>query len=482
MSPTMLILTAGLVLHAISTRPGDAPLLPAEILIFVVIVPKLFLAASFTALSRRLKQLFESTGSSGALEALAAAHRMYRAGVAGLFVLDLLCGLLLAMQRAGNLPLVDELFVVSLPLLMLAWGRWCTAPIDQRAAFAFADRFGLAGAWRPPARGRLQYVVHRIVEEAVPVLTPALLIIGWWEATELWAIGGTIARFGETPLTWRDVQHFAGPVVVLIAWPWVMRFAWDLTPLPPGRLREDALRIFDRARCRATQLLLWRTGGRMAFAAVMGGIPGVRFLIVSDGLVSRIAPELMQAVIAHEAAHLKKHHFLRMLLVAAGLMSLLILVVDFALQPTMRAIAGDAVAGNEALLFGTMGFAWYFAFGWMMRRFERQADVFAAAQLSQPLETVSDTVSSGGVITAHGAQRMIDALGAVALISGVDVERPTWRHGSIAWRQAYLRSAVGERVDQLRIDRIMTLLQIAALVALVAAVVVYVVLEKQMPV
>ena len=86
-------------------------------------------------------------------------------------------------------------------------------------------------------------------------------------------------------------------------------------------------------------------------------------------------------------------------------------------------------------------------FGWISRRFERQADAFAARHLSR---------ASGGdqrAVTGEAVAVVSSALESIALLNAVALERPSWRHGSIAWRRDYLATLEGRPLDGLPIDR-----------------------------
>jgi hypothetical protein len=63
---------------------------------------------------------------------------------------------------------------------------------------------------------------------------------------------------------------------------------------------------------------------------------------------------------------------------------------------------------------------------------------------------------------------MTGALSLVAFLNHVPVERRSWRHGSIAWRQAYLRSLSGQPHGRLAIDALVRTLCVLALVAVLA--------------
>ena len=65
----------------------------------------------------------------------------------------------------------------------------------------------------------------------------------------------------------------------------------------------------------------------------------------------------------------------------------------------------------------------------------------------------------------------------IAHLNTVDPNRPSWRHGSIAWRQSYLDSIVGRPVDRLPIDVLIRRLKALALLGLMVAAASLVVLE-----
>ena len=89
---------------------------------------------------------------------------------------------------------------------------------------------------------------------------------------------------------------------------------------------------------------------------------------------------------------------------------------------------------------------WPVVFGYVSRRFERQADTFAVKHVV--------AVSGGGdVIDDRSVYVVSGALWGVAALNHVPATRRSWRHGSIEWRVNYLRTLVGKRVDGCLIDR-----------------------------
>ena len=106
---------------------------------------------------------------------------------------------------------------------------------------------------------------------------------------------------------------------------------------------------------------------------------------------------------------------------------------------------------------------WPLVFGYVSRRFERQADTFAVKHVV--------SVSSGAdVIDDRSVNVVSGALWGVAALNHVPATRRSWRHGSIEWRVNYLRSLVGRRVDRCLIDRQVKWMKLGAVVVVVVGI------------
>jgi len=79
---------------------------------------------------------------------------------------------------------------------------------------------------------------------------------------------------------------------------------------------------------------------------------------------------------------------------------------------------------------------WVLVFGWVSRRFERQADVHAAQAVAQDTE---QSPPDHNRLSARGAWIMETALMRIALLNGMSIDARSWRHSSIASRAAFLR-------------------------------------------
>lgn len=161
--------------------------------------------------------------------------------------------------------------------------------------------------------------------------------------------------------------------------PLVIRLVLPGGPLPQGRLRRR-LEGFARDRgLKINQILVWRTGSRLfATAFVIGLISPFRYVFITDSLLRRMNDDEILAVFAHELGHVKHRH----------LWWLMAFIIAFSvvLMGAEEGIKLLPMAGEFYWLafVGPLLFA-YFTFGYVSRRFERQADAFAARHTSPEL-------------------------------------------------------------------------------------------------
>ncbi len=168
-------------------------------------------------------------------------------------------------------------------------------------------------------------------------------------------------------------------ILISLLVPVVIRLVLPGGPLPEGRLRRR-LESFTRDRgLRVNQIMVWRTGSRMfATAFVIGLVSPFRYVFITDALLKRMTEDEVVAVFAHEMGHVKHRHLWWLL---GFLISFALVMIG--LTEGIAALAGtreyQLPAFALALAYG------YFAFGYVSRRFERQADAYAAEHTSPEL-------------------------------------------------------------------------------------------------
>src|SRR5690606_31987071 len=98
-------------------------------------------------------------------------------------------------------------------------------------------------------------------------------------------------------------------------------------------------------RVRFREVLLWRTFGGMVNAAVMGMLAPLRYILLSDALLEHLPAEQVEAVMAHEVAHIRKRHLVWLLVLSGSAMVLLQLVCGLTVSHAALVLAEqDALA------------------------------------------------------------------------------------------------------------------------------------------
>jgi len=369
----------------------------------------------------------------------------------------------------GNLVVVDELLALS-PLLGLHVGLWWSIyPIERRLREALVLGSLDAGRPIPGLVSRRRFVVSSVRNHLLLAAVPLTLLLGWveligWVESER---PGWISLVPAPSVTINAVT-FAGIAALFATAPLILRRVWETQRLGPGALREHLLEMCARHGVRVSDVLVWRTDGLSVNAAVMGVLGRIRYILMTDGLLEQLGREEVEAVAAHEIAHARHHHIPWLATGVLGTVLSLTTLGGWVVEWTLGTDALDAapgmIAAGAGLVVGLLGF------GYISRRFEWQADAFAAQHLSG--HRVGHRATGSQAVTIHpdAAQSMARALGSVARLNGIPSHRGSWRHGSIAERQRRLADLVGQPADRLAIDHTVVWLKIACLlVAMMAA-------------
>jgi Zn-dependent protease with chaperone function len=253
---------------------------------------------------------------------------------------------------------------------------------------------------------------------------------------------------------------------------------WGVTKLGPGPLQSQILRVLAAHRVRAQGPSVLASKEGEANALVLGAFWPSRYLLFTGPLLERLPASQLDAVVAHEVAHIKLHHMPWLLVAAvaamltgawAGLgLGQAAVALGLALQWNTLTILGATQAATLATLLGlALGLV---ALGFVSRRFEWQADAFAVRHLSRE-ELASAQMHASSLITARAAHTVRDMLQSVAQANGFSTSRPDFRHGSIEHRQTRALALIGLPSKTLPIDRTVLAIKAASAAALIATVV-----------
>jgi STE24 endopeptidase len=250
----------------------------------------------------------------------------------------------------------------------------------------------------------------------------------------------------------------ATAATVMIFAPELLRRILQTEPMPPGPLRRRLESVCRRHRIGYKDVLLWHTDYNMGNAAVMGIIPHTRYILMSDLLLETMTDEQIEAVFAHEIGHIIHRHMLWFAVffgaVMFGLVGLSGPLGDWVSRWTPQAqwaSALEAMVGAIACLI---------LFLYLSRKFERQADVFAARTIQK------DFSDAGEHVGPHGATIFSSALHQVARVNCIPITAWSWCHGSIANRIDYLNGLSEDPGRTAAFDRFMARLYAGLIVTL----------------
>jgi STE24 endopeptidase len=385
-----------------------------------------------------------------------------------------------------HLPGLAQLLLLVPYLLALAAIWWMLYPVERTSRdWSGRDWSGRDGAGDDrKSSPRWRYLVFNFRHQVLIVALPLAIIVVTYAVTRAYRepiISATGSKW--TP----EAIVGAMAIAIFVFSPILLRRVWATSPLPEGPLRTRLLALCDRIGLRVREILVWHSDGVMVNAAVMGLFPRVRYIMLSDTLLESMTTEEVEAVFGHEAGHVRHHHIPYFVTFAFVSMLIVSGVIEFLVRYSRGPNALFELSDGTIQAIGLAAIVpiWGIGFGWVSRRFERQADVFGAMCASPPPGdagcrmpcTVHDLphALNGHAVCATGAGVFVKALHKVALLNGIPPTERSWRHSSIAARMRFLTALTGDPQMARRFARCvriikLTLLACAAIGMVVAAI------------
>lgn len=378
----------------------------------------------------------------------------------------------------GDLPAVDEILVLCPFIASLCAGWASFYMIDRR--LREASLMGVLDSPQPVMTlpTTWQYVSDQLRHQVLILLAPMIGITAWSEATILAAHAAAEKwphLFESTAAQWTlSVVQFAGVIIVLVMMPLGLRLVWKTSRLGEGPLRARLTALCDKQRVRCRDFLVWHSHTGMVNGALVGFLPWARYILLTDALLERMTEREVEAVMAHEVGHAARRHIPWMaasVIVTATLANALLTWVGPHVLPAWVYLRVEGTRSEPALLIGPefplsmiLGFL---VFGMVSRRFERQADAFAAQHLSG-WSARRNEPQPPPTILPDASQAMADALTRVARLAHLEEGRFTFRHGSIAARKRNVMALVGTPADRIAADRAARVIKAIAAVGVLA--------------
>ncbi len=248
--------------------------------------------------------------------------------------------------------------------------------------------------------------------------------------------------------SWGEVVFLGLFVVFLVLFfPPLVRLLWGCTPLPPGTVRDHIVQ-FCRTQGFHSPILIWPLfEGQVLTAAIMGILPGMRYLMITPALLETLSPDELDSVLAHEIGHVKRWH---LVLYVALFLGFSLLAGALAQPLPHLVLSGDLFyrllalvpAAPETILgvlvslplLAVMLIYFRFVFGYFIRNFERQADQY--------------------VFTAQGTGRpLVASFEKIVQLGGGRREEKNWHHFGMGERIDFLERCEHDRTEIDRQDR-----------------------------
>ena len=284
-----------------------------------------------------------------------------------------------------------------------AWGAVCGRgasdwPRSLSVVVALVPWLGMHLSWLS-ARRRIEVAIRR---KSWPLLHYLLFHVRIWVIplspvllTE--GAGAAVTSFPSIATAVGAYQSLSivGSLLLIVALfslaPFMARLAVPTHSLPDGALRTTLEGVARGAGFRCLDIRVCNTRNHVANAAFLGVLGKLRYVIITDGLLQRLSREELAGVFAHEVGHsMRRHVLLNLCMIAAFTVFSALLSRD--LDP-------ESTLGLLPLLFGFPAFL-LLVYAPIARRFESEADLFAAMTLGTPRPIV-DSLNALGRLYPH---------------------------------------------------------------------------------
>ncbi len=277
---------------------------------------------------------------------------------------------------------------------------------------------------------RRQYIVSQL-SFSLPALLPWLCL----------SLSVDLIGLIPYPPLHQALIHPAGEIVMIVLFmaviavfgPVFIKTVWQCRPLEKSHARSRIEAVCRLAGLRYADILIWDLfAGTMMTAGVMGLLGRFRYILVTPALLRSLDDDELAAVILHETGHVHHRHMLWYLIFFAGFVACNIMWYEPLMLLVLGAVSLFPVSlfpeipmpQVHAILMGAVFISVFigyfrFVFGFFMRNFERQADVYLYRFFPD-------------------AFPLIRTFYKIAAGSRQDMERPNWHHFSIGQRIRFL--------------------------------------------
>lgn len=291
--------------------------------------------------------------------------------------------------------------------------------------------------WFPRPVTRRQYIVSQL-SFSLPALLPWLCL----------SLSVDLIGLIPYPPLKQALIHPAGEIAMIVLFmagiavfgPVFIKIVWQCRPLEKSPARSRIEAVCGLSGLRYADILIWDLfAGTMMTAGVMGLLGRFRYILVTPALLRSLDDDELAAVILHETGHVYHRHMLWYLIFFAGFVvcnimwyePLMLLVLGAVSLFPLSCLSEMSIPRVHSMLMGAAFIGVFivyfrFMFGFFMRNFERQADVYLYRFFPD-------------------AFPLIRTFCKIAAGSRQDMERPNWHHFSIGQRIRFLEKCQENR-------------------------------------
>jgi len=478
-----------------------------------IVVAQLLLVAAAAFVSSRLtigRLDYAAEGHDRAINTFSRCHRVLLGIVAFALVATMIftpwAPLVREGWHLGRIPLLGDLVILAPFFISLAiiWTIFYPADLRIReAAVALSSHSASPETVQQSNDGGDLYVdghsslgtylLDKFRHQVLIIAVPMSMIVFAKYFTDLARTEAEWPLFTRVPWAADSLLGLVSMCILTCA-PLMLRYIWVTEPLPAGPLRDRFVKTCRRIGLRYREILLWHTHGTAINAAVMGFVAPLRYILVSDALLETMDEEEIEAVFGHEAGHVRHWHLQFFILFA--------LVSMYVSGGVFLLLVYSGVVTDESLLqlasLAVLMAAWLFGFGWLSRRFERQADLYGVRCVTPDIKSCTDgcpvhgtgkkpsTTSDQPAALSNRQSPKVDRQSAIppspglctgaaslfgrtllriAQLNGIPKDALSWRHGSIEDRCRLIERFTSDATAVRRFDRTILLIKIGLVVA-----------------
>lgn len=329
--------------------------------------------------------------------------------------------------RIANLSMIKaiiiftlEIYIFDLKVIIMSVFRFggVTFAGDILVLSIFILHFAIVWYWGYKTAGEIIYLSESAgkfildnIKFNLAIVIPWLILTLGTDILKLLNIGWITENSGS-PL-FQLVFFTLFLLIFLIIGPILIIRLWDCKPLPESELRNKIIDFTRKEGISFKEILSWGSLSKsLMTAGVLGYFPFFRYLLITPELMKILSPDEIIAVVSHETGHVKRKHILYYLLlfigfavISGGLMNIINLMI-ISSPLGINLITGEAnilgvspfhfLAGTFSILTFILYFR--FIFGYFMRNFEREADIYCFDSGIDPGYLISSFEKLGGGI------------------------------------------------------------------------------------